>query len=92
MIVKTEELVQECPKCGGPVVVSFINLPEKNEVIRKANCPDERCAVRTWQRSKKAKRNLKCFKLFCKECRKESAILVLSSRGLVCSDCKKEVS
>jgi hypothetical protein len=90
MIVETEELVQECPKCGGPVVISFLELSEKNELIRKATCPDERCAVRTWQRAKKAKRYLTCYKLFCKICRKETPTLTLSSRGLVCSDCKKE--
>lgn len=89
-MAKSDALVQKCEVCHGPVTISYQELTETKQIIRKATCPDARCAARTWQRMKMAKRNLRCYKLFCKLCRQETQVLTLSPKGLVCQSCAKE--
>jgi hypothetical protein len=90
MIVANDKRIIECPTCHGPVCISYMELKETKQIIRKATCPDGRCATRTWQRIKLAKRAERKYQLYCLDCQKEVELLVVGSKGLVCKDCLKK--
>jgi hypothetical protein len=87
MIRDSDKLIDECPNCHGPVVISHTFLNETKKLIRKAICPDNRCACITWQHMEMAKPVEKSYKLYCPICNQETQLLVCAIKGLACRPC-----